>query len=85
MLERFSVHPQVCKPIYGLPLYQSDRRILSLFKAIYTKGNYSIPSDCTYDLNTDPSHAQNMLASMNMRSDSNNMSQAEVDISKAFK
>ena len=36
VFERYSVHTSVLTPMYGLPLKQSDRRMLSTFQSVYT-------------------------------------------------
>ena len=37
VLVRCLVHTPVCTPMYGLPLSQSDRRILSVFQSVHNE------------------------------------------------
>ena len=36
------IHTPVHKPMYGLPISQSDQRILSLFQSVYNKKSHSL-------------------------------------------
>ena len=40
VLVRCPVHTPVCRPMYGLPLSQSDRRILFVFQSVYNNADF---------------------------------------------